>query len=301
MTSSLESDIEDFLASAQLERGLSANTCTGYGQDLRLFTDYLKRRSVASAADVRRDDIVDFLANEREKGRRGSTRSRRTAAIRSFFRFLKERHRLSVDPSALMDAPKKAKVLPRVLSEEETFRMLDAVKDDDPISLRDRAMLEVMYGCGLRVSELCELRFDSLVAEGELLRIFGKGSKERIVPIGGAAGRALNDYLSAAREFFTRGDLAETHVFVTRRGKPFTRQGVFKIVRTRAMAVGIAADRISPHVLRHCFASHMLAHGADIRAIQELLGHADIGTTQIYTHIDTARFSEIHKKHHPRA
>ena len=130
MTSSLESDIEDFLAAAQLERGLSANTCTGYGLDLRLFAGYLKRRSIVAAADVRRDDIVDFLANEREKGRRGSTRSRRTAAIRSFFRFLKERHRLPVDPSALMDAPKKAKVLPRVLSEEETFRMLDAVKDE---------------------------------------------------------------------------------------------------------------------------------------------------------------------------
>ena len=301
MISSLESDIEDFLAAEQLERGLSENTCTGYGQDLRLFTAYLKRRSITAAADVRRDDIVDFLANEREKGRRGSTRSRRTAAIRSFFRFLKERHRLSVDPSALMDAPKKAKILPRVLSEEETFRMLDAVKDNDPVSLRDRARLEVMYGCGLRVSELCELKFDSLVAEGELLRIFGKGSKERIVPIGGAAGRALNDYLSGAREFFVRGNLAETHVFVTRLGKQFTRQGVFKIVKTRAMSVGIAADRISPHVLRHCFASHMLAHGADIRAIQELLGHADIGTTQIYTHVDTARFSEIHKKHPPRA
>ena len=301
MTSSLESDIEDFLASLRLERGLSENTCTGYGRDLRIFAGYLKRRSIADAAGVRRDDIVDFLANEREKGRRGSTRSRRTAAIRTFFRFLKERHRISFDPSALMDAPKKAKVLPRVLSEEETFRMLEAVKDDDPVSLRDRAMLEVMYGCGLRVSELCELKGDSLVAEGELLRIFGKGSKERIVPIGGAAGRALNDYITGAREFFTRGNLAETHVFVTRLGRPFTRQGVFKIVRARAAAVGIAADRISPHVLRHCFASHMLAHGADIRAIQELLGHADIGTTQVYTHVDAARFTEIHKQHHPRA
>ena len=175
--------------------------------------------------------------------------------------------------------------------------MLDEVKGEDPVSLRDRAMLEVMYGCGLRVSELCELKREDIVADGELLRILGKGSKERIVPIGGAAGRALAAYLGGARESFARGDLAGRHVFLTRLGKPFTRQGVFKIVRARAAAVGIAPDRISPHVLRHCFASHMLSHGADIRAIQELLGHADIGTTQVYTHVDAARFEEIHRLH----
>ena len=175
--------------------------------------------------------------------------------------------------------------------------MLEEPKGEDPISLRDRAMLETMYGCGLRVSELCALKREDVVGEGELLRIFGKGSKERIVPIGSAAGRALAAYLEGSRESFARGNLGETHVFLTRLGRPFTRQGVFKIVRARAAAVGIAADRISPHVLRHCFASHMLAHGADIRAIQELLGHADIGTTQVYTHVDTARFSEIHKLH----
>ncbi len=179
--------------------------------------------------------------------------------------------------------------------------MLDEVKGDDPISLRDRAMLETMYGCGLRVSELCDLKREDIVAEGELLRILGKGSKERVVPIGGAAGRALVAYLEGSREFFSQGNLSETHIFLTRRGRPFTRQGVFKIVRTRAAAVGIAANRISPHVLRHCFASHMLSHGADIRAIQELLGHADVGTTQIYTHVDVARFGEIHRRFHPRS
>ena len=179
--------------------------------------------------------------------------------------------------------------------------MLDEVKGDDLISLRDRAILEVMYGCGLRVSELCELKREDIVADGELLRILGKGSKERIVPIGTAAGRALTAYLEGSRESFSKGNLAEGHIFLTRLGRPFTRQGIFKIVRARAAAVGIAADRISPHVLRHCFASHMLSHGADIRAIQELLGHADIGTTQIYTHVDTARFSDIHRRYHPRA
>ena len=297
----LDSDIDDFVTSLVLERGLSEKTCIAYGGDLRFFAAYLKRRKIENAADVTRDDIVDFLANEREQGMKGSTRARRTAAIRMFFRDLKERRRIPTNPSDLMDAPKKALALPRVLSEAEVFAMLDEVKGDGPVPLRDRAMLEVMYGCGLRVSELCALKNDDIVADGELLRIFGKGSKERIVPIGGAAGRALAAYLGGSRESFAKGNLAETHVFLTRLGKPFTRQGVFKIVRARAAAVGIAADRISPHVLRHCFASHMLSHGADIRAIQELLGHADIGTTQVYTHVDAARIGEIHRKHHPRA
>ena len=297
----VDSDIEGFLSSLLLERGMSEKTCISYGSDLRSFAAYLKRRKIENSADVKREDIVAFLANEREKGLKGSTRSRRTAAIRTFFRYLKERRTIASNPTDLMDAPKKALALPRVLSEREVFSMLDEVKGEDPVSLRDRAILEVMYGCGLRVSELCDLKREDIVAEGELLRILGKGSKERIVPIGAAAGRALSAYLEGSRESFARGNLAESHIFLTRFGRPFTRQGVFKIVRQRAAAVGIAAARISPHVLRHCFASHMLSHGADIRAIQELLGHADIGTTQVYTHVDTNRFGEIHRKFHPRA
>ena len=297
----LDSDIEDFLSSLLLERGMSEKTCIGYGSDLRFFAAYLRQRRIGNAADVRREDIVAFLAAEREKGMKGSTRSRRTAAIRMFFRFLKERRLIRENPSDLMDSPKRALALPRVLSEQEVFAMLDEVNGEDAVSLRDRAILEVLYGCGLRVSELCELKREDIVADGELLRVLGKGSKERIVPIGGAAGRALTAYLEGSRESFARGNLAEGHVFLTRLGRSFTRQGVFKIVRARAAAVGIAADRISPHVLRHCFASHMLSHGADIRAIQELLGHSDIGTTQVYTHVDTARFGDIHRRYHPRA
>ena len=293
----MNSDIEAYLDALLLERGMSENTCRAYGRDLRAFARYLKRKGVETSSAVTRDHIVAYLRNERTDGRRASTRARRLAAIRTWFRFLKERHLIAHDPSELMDAPKKGLVLPRVLSEAEVAEMIEAVEGDDPRALRDRAMLEVLYGCGLRVSELCGLRTDDLVAGGELLRIVGKGSKERIVPIGGAAGRALALYLGSGRGAFARGDLGETHVFVTRLGRPFTRQGVFKIIRARAAAVGIAAERISPHVLRHCFASHMLAHGADIRAIQELLGHADIGTTQVYTHVDTARFAEIHRLH----
>ena len=291
------SDVEDFLAALLLEKGESENTCTAYRGDLERFVAFLKQRGKEDASSVVRDDIVDFLADERAQGMAGATRARRTAAIRMFFRHLKERHRLRANPSDLMDSPRKARALPRVLTEEEVARMIDEVKGDDPRALRDRALLETLYGCGLRVSEACAMKVEDIIAEGELLRVFGKGSKERVVPIGGGAGRALSAYIAGGRGALTKGDLSETHVFVTRLGRPFTRQGVFKIVRERAAAAGIAADRISPHVLRHSYASHMLARGADVRVIQELLGHADVGTTQIYTHVDSSRFAEIHRRH----
>ena len=297
MTSLIGSDVEDFLAALLLEKGESENTCAAYRGDLERFVAFLKLRSKEDASSVVRDDIVDFLADERAQGMAGATRARRTAAIRMFFRHLKERHRLRANPSDLMDSPRKARALPRVLTEEEVARMIDEVKGDDPRALRDRALLETLYGCGLRVSEACAMKVEDIIAEGELLRVFGKGSKERVVPIGGGAGRALSAYMAAGRGALTKGDLSETHVFVTRLGRPFTRQGVFKIVRERAAAAGIAADRISPHVLRHSYASHMLARGADVRVIQELLGHADVGTTQIYTHVDSSRFAEIHRRH----
>ena len=297
----IDSEIESFITSILLERGLAKNTAEAYRSDLKFFAEFLKSRKINAASDIAREDIDEFLRLEREDGFKASTRARRTAAIRTFLKDLRARRLIHFNPVDLLDAPRKDLVLPKTLSETEVFAMIDAVKGNDPRELRDRAILEVLYGCGLRVSELCELRMDDIIAEGELLRVFGKGSKERVIPIGGAGGRALAAYFASARETFTRGDLSETHIFLTRLGRAFTRQGVFKIIKERAAFVGIALNRISPHVLRHCFASHMLAHGADIRAIQELLGHADVGTTQIYTHVDTARFGEIHRRFHPRA
>ena len=296
----IDSDIDEFIGSLRYERSMAENTCAAYARDLRFFSQYLKKRGISAAGDVKREDIAGFLGEQRSEGRKSTTRARRATAIKVFFKFLRERRFVAKDPAELIEPPKKAKALPRVLSEEETFRMLDKVDGTDPRDLRDRAMLEVMYGCGLRVSELCAMKTEDIIADGELLRVIGKGSKERIVPIGSAAGRALVAYLASARDVFTKGDLSIGHVFVTRLKKPFTRQAVFKLIRERALAAGIAPERISPHVLRHCFASHMLQHGADIRAIQELLGHADIGTTQIYTHVDATRFGDIHRRFHPR-
>ena len=294
-------NIDDFLATLSLEKGLSANTCASYASDLKFFINFLADHKITAPTEVTREEIVAFLQDEREEGMSSATRARRSAAIRTYFRYLKERRLIKVNPAELMESPKLDRILPKTLSEKEVFEMIDAIPASTARDLRDRALIEVMYGCGLRVSEACALKTDDIVADGELLRIFGKGSKERLVPIGGAAGRALTAYYAGARGEFTKGNLAETHIFVTRLGRPFTRQGVFKIIKARAAAVGIADDRISPHVLRHCFASHMLAHGADIRAIQEMLGHADIGTTQIYTHVDVASFSSIHRQYHPRA
>ena len=297
----LAESVDLFIDALRFEREMSENTCAAYARDLRAFAADAQRRGVTGPADVTRTHIAEFLRGEREQGLAASTRARRTVAIRMWLKHLKARRLIAHDPAELLDAPKKAKTLPKVLSEEEVFRLLDEVKGTTPRDLRDRAILEVLYGCGLRVSELCALTRADVVAEGELVRILGKGSKERLVPIGGAAGRALRAYCESARDVFTKGRLDVDEIFVTRLGRPFTRQGVFKVIRERAAAVGIAADRISPHVLRHCFASHMLQHGADIRAIQELLGHADIGTTQIYTHVDARRFADIHRAHHPRA
>lgn len=297
----MQREIEGFTAALLIEKGMSANTCEAYGRDLAAFGKYLAGCGVAEAAAVTRDHVAAFIAGCRADGLKPSTCARRTAAIRMFLRHLKERKIIAENPTETMDPPKKNLVLPRVLAESEVTEMLEAVDGDDPRSLRDRAMLEILYGCGLRVSELCELTKTDFADGGELVRILGKGGKERVVPVGGAAGRALTRYFNEGREAFTRGDLSESHVFLTRLGRRFTRQGVFKIIRERAAAAGIAADRISPHVLRHCFASHMLAHGADVRAIQELLGHSDIATTQIYTHVDASRFGEIHRRCHPRA
>ncbi len=294
-------EIEDFISALRFERELAENTCAAYARDLADFAAWAGRRGRVRADELTRADIDAYLCAARERGLSTATRCRRTAAVRMWLRHLKSRRRVKENPTELLDPPKKGRALPKVLSEVETFRLLDGIEGDAPRELRDRAMLETMYGCGLRVSEACDLRLDDVVADGELLRVLGKGSKERFVPLGGAAAHALRRYAESARAVFTRGDPSETHVFVTRLGKPFTRQGIFKVIRERAASVGIAAARVSPHVLRHCFASHLLQRGADIRAIQEMLGHADVGTTQIYTHVDAARFGELHRRYHPRA
>lgn len=294
--------IEFFDGVLRFEREMALATCESYANDLAAFAAFAQASGTPRVEDAKRETVDAFLAAERTQGMKAATRARRLAAIREFFRCLKERGRIPHDPTELIDSPKRDKPLPKILSEGEVFAMLDAINGAGPRELRDRAMLEVMYGCGLRVAETCALGTDDIAGDGELVRVVGKGARERVVPLGGAAGRAIEAYLARGRGAFVReGRPVPREMFLTRTGGRFTRQGIFKIVRERAAAVGIAPDRISPHVLRHCFASHMLQHGADVRAIQEMLGHASIGTTQIYTHVDTARFGELHRRFHPRA
>ena len=292
---------ESFAATLALERGLAAKTQEAYLRDVRALTRFLEKRGRVTVGSARRADITDYLSELQRVARRASSRARAFTAIKEFFAHLKEMRYVSADPMEGLEAPKKGLALPKILPEETMRRLVESVSGHEPRDLRDRAMLELLYGCGLRVSELCDLTLDAFPGGAEFVRCTGKGSKDRLVPLGHAAGDALMRYLESARGAFDRGDLAERHLFLTRLGRRFTRMGVFKILKQRAAAAGLDASVVSPHVLRHCFASHLLAHGADIRAIQEMLGHSSISTTQVYTHVDQSRLGEIHRRYHPRA
>jgi len=272
-----------------------------YGRDVRAFLEFLAARGKTTPEALVRADVADHVGALRAAGRKASTRARAFVAVREFLAFLASTHATAHDLSEGLEAPKKNLVLPRVLDESTTLKILQSADGVAPRDLRDRAMLEFLYGCGLRVSELCGLELQDVIADAGVVRCRGKGSKERIVPIGLPAAKALARYLESARESFTRGNAAERRIFLTRLGRPFTRMGVFKMLRERAAAAGVDAKAVSPHVLRHCFATDLLAHGADIRAIQEMLGHASIATTQIYTHVDRARLDSVHRTYHPRA
>ena len=299
--SSLASCAEAFAADLALARGLSPKTVEAYGRDVRAFLDFLAARGKTTPDALVRADVADHVGALRAKGRKASTRARAFVAVREFLAFLSSTHATAHDLSEGLEAPKKNLVLPRVLDEGTTLKILQAADGVAPRDLRDRAMLEFLYGCGLRVSELCGLELQDVIADAGVVRCRGKGSKERIVPIGLPAAKALARYLESARESFARGNAAERRIFLTRLGRPFTRMGVFKMLRERAAAAGVDAKAVSPHVLRHCFATDLLAHGADIRAIQEMLGHASIATTQVYTHVDRARLDTVHRTYHPRA
>ena len=297
----LASCAEAFAADLALARGLSSKTVEAYVRDVRAFLTFLAARGKTTPDALVRADVADHVGALRAKGRKASTRARAFVAVREFLAFLASTHATAHDLSEGLEAPKKNLVLPRVLDEETTLKILQSADGVAPRDLRDRAMLEFLYGCGLRVSELCGLELQDVIADAGVVRCRGKGSKERIVPIGLPAAKALARYLESARDSFARGNAAERRIFLTRLGRPFTRMGVFKMLRERAAAAGVDAKAVSPHVLRHCFATDLLAHGADIRAIQEMLGHASIATTQVYTHVDRARLDTVHRTYHPRA
>jgi integrase/recombinase XerD len=293
----------DFLAYLEFERGLSRNTLDAYRTDLLQFGRFLDEREV-SALEASPADVADFL--ERLATGHGdrqpaspATIHRKSACLRSFYRHLRRDGLLDSDPTATLSTPRRSRKLPQVLTRGEIEKLLTQPRGTEPAALRDRALLELMYACGLRASEAIGLELMDIDAQEGLLRARGKGSKERIVPIGQAALKALRLYLERGRPALVKG-APEAHLFVNFRGGRLTRQGLYKIVRRHALTAGLA-DRMSPHTLRHTFATHLLAGGCDLRAVQEMLGHADVATTQLYTHLSSERLKDVYFRAHPRA
>jgi integrase/recombinase XerD len=297
-------EVEEFLTWLSAERGRSANTLSAYRRDLRVYVGWLREQAMP-LADVDEAVITTYVGWLRQGGRAPASVARALVSVRSLYRFMSEEGHLEVDPAAEVEVPRVPKGLPKPLTEAEVTALLDAVVGDSAIARRDRAMLEVLYGTGLRISELIGLGLADIDLQSTLLRAFGKGAKERMVPIGRFARDALAAYLApggrdvlAPERWARRGD-AEA-VFLNRRGGRLSRQGAWQIVRGHGDRAGLG-DRLSPHVLRHSCATHMLDHGADIRAVQELLGHASLSTTQVYTLVSTERLRTVYDAAHPRA
>ncbi len=285
----------DFLA---LEAGHSANTVESYLRDLRRLGEFATSRGVRDPARLTRALLRDFVYMLKDLGLSAASIRRGVSAIRTYYGFLVGEGRVSDDPSDRLESPRRGRVLPDTLSVQEVEALLAAPKLEQPLAWRDRALLELAYGAGLRVSELCGLSLTDLLLAENLVRIFGKGGKERLVPIGRSVIGAASVYLHQMRPALDRGK-SRNRVLLNARGEPLSRVGAWGIVRRATHRAGIT-KRVTPHTLRHSFATHLLEGGADLRAVQEMLGHADLSTTQIYTHVDREYLRSIHKQYHPR-
>jgi integrase/recombinase XerD len=292
--------VSRFLDYLQFERGMSANTCKAYAGDLAVFVNFLQKNKVDRFKSVTRDHIVDFLADLQVQGQATSTRARRLVAVKMLLRYLVQEEEIPQDVTAVMSSPKLWRELPEMISPDEIVKLLGATGDSTrPHAIRDNAILELFYACGLRVSELASLKMGDIQADTGFLRCQGKGSKQRVVPIGGRALDALGRYLTEVRPKWAKYR-DEARIFISQQGRGFSRQGLYQLIVKYAKEAGLKG-KVTPHTLRHCFASHLLANGADLRSIQEMLGHADIATTQIYTHVDHQHLMDVHRRFHPRA
>jgi integrase/recombinase XerD len=299
-----EALVLDFLAFMEFERGLARNTLQAYRTDLLQYGCFLAERGVG-AAEASSADVAEFLAGlaapngEGEKPCSAATVNRKAACLRSFYRHLRRTEVISDDPTATIAGPRRGRKLPHVLTQAEVGKLMESPKGADPAPLRDRALLEVMYACGLRASEVVGLEVGDVDVDRGFVRAHGKGSKERIVPLGSQAAAAVRRYLRSGRPELV-GTSEERKLFVNQRGGGLTRQGLYKIIRRHAKAAGLEG-RMSPHTLRHTFATHLLAGGCDLRSVQEMLGHADVSTTQLYTHLSNDEIKHVYFKAHPRA
>ena len=294
----MRKEVATYLQHIQVERGLSPNTVMAYKRDLAKFEKFCQRLKL-SLGRVDRRSVADFLGELYSAGLDSRSVARTLSALRNFFRFAMQEGYRTGDPAEQIESPRIWSRLPKYLSEEEVDRLLAQPDTRTPIGLRDKAMLELLYATGLRASELVGLRLGDVQMESGFVRCLGKGSKERLVPVGRSALAAITTYLAEARGELSRR-LATSHLFLSRRGRGLTRQQFWHRLKIYTRAAGIRKP-LSPHVLRHSFATHMLDHGADLRSLQVLLGHSDISTTQIYTHVAQERLREVHRQHHPRA
>ncbi|HFC97427.1 MAG TPA: site-specific tyrosine recombinase XerD [Thermosulfurimonas dismutans] len=294
----MRSWVDEFLTYLELERNLSSHTLEAYARDLKDFQTFLQKEGGITPEEAGTEDILLFLEELKRRGLSSRTLARKLSALKSFYRFLELEERIEHNPLLLIEGPRLPRNLPKVLSVEEVERLLSAPDLSTPQGLRDRAMLETLYATGMRVSELVRLTFAQLNLSAGFVRIFGKGKRERLVPLGDLAREYLERYLREARPLLCGGK--ETpYVFLNRKGDPLTRQRFWQIIRDYARRAGITRE-ISPHVLRHSFATHLLQGGADLRSVQMMLGHASLSTTQIYTHLHLRNLRAVHEKHHPR-
>jgi integrase/recombinase XerD len=298
-----DTTIHVFLSYLRVEKGLSQNTILAYGRDLKRFAGFLNKRQKKKVDAISRDDVVDFLSSLYRAKLDSRSVSRYLVSLRSFFKYALMEELVRADPTENLESPKIRQSLPTYLRVDEVDRLLSAPNSATPIGLRDRAMFEVLYSTGLRVSELLNLRLSDLDARMGCIHCIGKGDKERLVPIGRKAIAAVEEYLAKARPQFVRWGVPPPHqqiLFLTRNGRRLSRVSIWKILHDYGVKLGLRG-RLTPHKLRHSFATHLLEGGADLRSVQMMLGHADISTTQIYTHVVEERLKQIYKAHHPRA
>ncbi len=295
----IDPNIDSFIAYILIEKGLAEQTVASYSSDLERYALFLKNNHIDDVSENDTYQILKHLIDLRDEGLSASSRARHLVTLRSFYKFMYQEKLLKKDPSKLIDFPKSGLKLPDTLNIEEVTRLLEAPDTSKSKGKRDAAMFELLYAAGLRVSELVTMKMINLNLEASFIRVFGKGSKERIVPIGNYAREKTEDYIKNARPYLLKSYVSE-YLFTARAGKPMTRQGFWKMLNKYALIAKIDKN-ISPHTLRHSFATHLLEGGADLRVVQLMLGHADISTTQIYTHISKEHLKKIHTKYHPRS
>jgi integrase/recombinase XerD len=295
---SMDQLVDHYLNHLIVEKGLAPKTLEAYAGDLASFLDFLRSQSIEDLRQADTAAILKYVIDLRKGGRSARTRARHLVSLRGFFHYLNRSGQLNSDPAKLIDLPKGGLKLPEVLNVGQVAQLLGAPDVKSPLGLRDAAMLELIYAAGLRVSELIALKVGAVNLEAGFVRVSGKGGKERIVPIGRKAIDAIQTYLTDGRSRQLK-EKASHYLFIARAGRPMTRQAFWKLLRGYALKSGIR-QRVTPHSLRHSFASHLLEGGADLRAVQVMLGHADIATTQIYTHVASKRLIELHRRFHPR-